>query len=143
MDTHNLQGFIKNGFPCHAALGVKRDTIEEGLVRLCIPFKQDLIGHAQSDMLHGGVISSLADICVGFAVWTRCSPQDNLVTLTLSVDFLRPAVARNLYAETTVRLLGNRVGNAHVELWVGDQRDAHVAEGRGVYNIKRNARSRL
>jgi uncharacterized protein (TIGR00369 family) len=143
MDTHKLQDFIEKGFPFHAALGVKVDTIEEGLVRLYIPFKQDLIGHAQSNMIHGGVISTLADICGGFAVWTRCKPEDNLVTLTLSVDFLRPAVAGDLYAEATVRLLGNRVGNAHVELWIGEERDVHVAEGRGVYNIKRNARSRL
>jgi acyl-coenzyme A thioesterase PaaI-like protein len=53
------------------------------------------------------------------------------------VDYLRPATAKDLYAEATVRRLGNRVGNAHVVLWsVGDP-DRHVAVGRAVYNIRR------
>jgi acyl-coenzyme A thioesterase PaaI-like protein len=53
------------------------------------------------------------------------------------VDYLRPAAARDLYAEATVRLLGNRVGNAQVALWSEGSPDEHVAEGRGVYNIRR------
>ncbi len=88
-------------------------------------------------MIHEGVISTLADICGGFAVWTRCEPSDFVATITLSVDCLRPAAARNLYAEAQVRLLGNKVGNAHVVLWSEGEPDVHVAEGRGVYNIKR------
>jgi len=42
------------------------------------------------------------------------------------------------YAEATVRLLGNRVGNAQVVLWSEGSQEEHVAEGRGVYNIRRS-----
>ncbi|MGE4423063.1 MAG: PaaI family thioesterase [Pseudodesulfovibrio sp.] len=132
-----IEQFIERGFPFHQLLGVKVDKIDEESVRLHIPFKDDLIGHAESAMIHGGVISTLADICGGFAVWTRCERDDFVATITLSVDYLRPAAARDLYAEATVRLLGNKVGNAHVVIWSEGDPDKHVAEGRGVYNIRR------
>ncbi len=113
------------------------DKIDQESIRLYIPFKEELIGHAGSTMIHGGVISTLADICGGFAVWARCTPNDFVATITLSVDYLRPAAARDLYAEAHVRLLGNKVGNAHVVIWSDGDPDQPVAEGRGVYNIKR------
>jgi len=135
-----INEFIETGFPFHKYLGVKVDKIDEDSVRLYIPFKEDLIGHAGSAMIHGGVISTLADICGGFAVWTRCERSDFVATITLSVDYLRPAAACDLYAEARVRLLRNKVGNAHVVIWSKDTPDKHVAEGRGVYNIKRNSK---
>lgn len=133
-----IHSFIETGFPFHKYLGVKVDTIENEFVRLCIPFKQELIGHTASAILHGGVISTLVDICGGFAVWIRCEPSDFIATITLSVDYLRPAPARTIYAEARVRLLGNKVGNAHVVIWSEGEPDIHIAEGRGVYNIKRS-----
>lgn len=132
-----IDRFIETGFPFHKFLGIKVDAIEEESVRLYIPFKEELIGHADSSMIHGGVISSLADICAGFAVWTRCERDDFVTTITLAVDYLPPAPASDLYAEATVRMLGNKVGNSHVRIWSKNAPGVHVAEGRGVYNIKR------
>ncbi len=139
MSFPSLHSFIENEFPFHTLLGLKVDHIDEECVRLFIPYKETLIGHAKRSMIHGGVISSLVDICGGFAVWTRCKPEDHIATITLSVDYLRPARAHDLYAEARVRLLGNKVGNAHVVVWSAGTREVHVAEGRGVYNIKRGA----
>lgn len=136
---HNLIHFIEEGFPFHKHLGVKVDSISDEFVRLYIPFKEELVGHVKRSMIHGGVISSLVDICAGFAVWTHCKHDDNVATITLSVDYLRPALANTIYAEAKVRLLGNKVGNAHVIVWTADNPDVHVAEGRGVYNIKRGS----
>ena len=136
-DTMTIDAFIEVGFPFHKFLGVKVDHLGEDAVRLFIPFKEELVGHVGNSILHGGVISTLVDICGGFAVWTRCKPDDFIATITLSVDYLRPARARDLYAEAKVRLLGNKVGNAHVVVWSEGRPDVHVAEGRGVYNIKR------
>jgi len=77
------------------------------------------------------------DVCAGFAVWTCCRLEDRIATIDLSVDYLRPALDRDLFAEATVRLLGNRVGNAHAVLWSEGAPDEHVAVGRAVYNIRR------
>ncbi|QJT09846.1 PaaI family thioesterase [Oceanidesulfovibrio marinus] len=128
---------IEERFPFHQLLGIKADLVEEGRVQLHIPYKEALLGDKDSKRIHGGVISSLMDICGGFAVWTRCKPQDRLVTITLNVDYLHSAMASDLYAEAKVRMLGNRVGNAHVVVWTAENPTVHVAEGRGVYNIRR------
>jgi uncharacterized protein (TIGR00369 family) len=138
MDFTALAGLVEDFFPFHRMLGIKAVEIAEGRVRLRIPFRPDLVGHhGDRPILHGGVISALVDVCGGFAVWTRCCLEDRLSTITLSVDYLRPAQACDLYAEATVRLLGNRVGNAHVLVWSAGSPDVVVAEGRGVYNIRR------
>ncbi|WP_320174988.1 PaaI family thioesterase [Maridesulfovibrio sp.] len=122
-----IEKFIETEFPFHKFLGIKVDKIETDSVRLYIPFKKELIGHADNEMIHGGVISTLADICGGFAVWTQCERNDFVATITLSVDYLRPATARDLYAEAKVRLLGNKVGNAHISIWSEGAPDVNVA----------------
>jgi len=139
--TKDIEAFIETGFPFHRLLGIRVDAIQEDCVLLHIPFKEELVGHAGKSFIHGGVISTLVDICGGFAVWTRCSPEDFVATITLSVDYLRPATADDLCARAEVRLLRNKVGNAHVVVWSKGSPDVHVAEGRGVYNISRRKKS--
>ena len=111
--------------------------LAEGRVKLCIPFKPELVGDPRRPALHGGVLSTLVDVTGGFAVWTSCHLEDRIATIDLSVDYLRPAGAKDLFAEAEVRLLGNRVGNASVVLWSADEPEKHVAVGRAVYNIRR------
>lgn len=139
MDFNVLAELIENGLPFQKMLGIRVATIEEGRVRLFIPYREDLVGDARRPALHGGVISTLADVCAGFAVWTRCQLHDRIATIDLLVDYLRPAAACDLYAEATVNLLGNRVGNAHVRLWCDGTPEQPVAAARGVYNIRRGS----
>jgi uncharacterized protein (TIGR00369 family) len=137
MDFEKLKDIIENGLPFNKWLGIKVVELSEGRVQLCIPFKPELVGDPRRPALHGGVLTTLVDVSGGFAVWTSCHLEDRIATIDLSVDYLRPAGAKNLYAEASVRLLGNRVGNAHVVLWSEDDPDRHVAVGRAVYNIRR------
>jgi len=137
MDFEVLADLIENGVPFNRMMGIKVSEIAEGRLKLFIPFREELIGDVRRPALHGGVISTLADVCGGFAVWTLCKLEDRLATIDMRVDYLRPATAHDLYAEATVRLLGNRMGNAQVVLWSEGTPHLHVAEGRGVYNIRR------
>jgi len=137
MDFETMRHLVEEALPFHKLLGIKTEELREGYARLRIPFRPELVGDARRPALHGGVISTLADVCGGFAIWTCCRPDDRIATIDLGVDYLRPAGAVDLLAEATVRLLGNRVGNAHVVLWSQDAPDRHVAEARAVYNIRR------
>ena len=137
MDFTALTELIERGIPFNAVLGIQVAELREGYAKLRVPYRSELIGDTRCCALHGGVISSLVDVCGGFAVWTCCRLEDRIATIDLGVDYLRPAPARDLFAEATVRLLGNRVGNAHVVLWSEGSPEVHVAEGRGVYNIRR------
>jgi len=137
MDFIKLRELIETGIPFNEVLGIKVDELREGYVRLRVPFRPELLGDTRRPALHGGVISTLVDVAGGFAVWTCCRLDDRIATIDLGVDYLRPAPDRDLVAEATVRLLGNRVGNAHVALFSADDPDKHVAVGRAVYNIRR------
>ena len=137
MDFAKLTELIEHGIPFNEALGIRVVELREGHVKLRVPYRPELLGDTRRPALHGGVISSLVDVCGGFAVWTCCRLEDRIATIDLGVDYLRPAPDRDLYAEATVRLLGNRVGNAHVVLWSDGAPDKHVAVGRAVYNIRR------
>jgi len=137
MDFTTLSQIIEDGLPFNKLLGIKVVRIQEGNVSLRVPFRPELVGDARRPALHGGVLSTLVDVCGGFAVWSCCRLEDRLATIDLGIDYLRPAKAVDLYAEATVRLLGNRVGNAHVVLWSEGTPDEHVAVGRAVYNIRR------
>lgn len=137
MDFALLQRLAEEDIPFNKLLGIQVLEFSEGLARMRLPFKPELIGDPRRPALHGGVLSTLVDLCGGFAVWTRCRLDDRLATIDMAVDYLRPAPAAALIAEGTVRLLGNRVGNAQVVVWSEGAPDEHLAVGRGVYNIRR------
>lgn len=138
MDIKLLTDIAENGLPFHKMLGIRVVELEEGRARLRIPFRPELVGDPRRPALHGGVISTLVDVCGGFAVWTRCNPEDRIATIDIGVDYLRPAPAADLLAEGRVRLLGNRVGNAEVVVWSDGRPEEQIAVGRAVYNIRRN-----
>ena len=137
MDFARLTELIERGIPFNEVLGIRVAELREGYVKLRVPFRPELVGDVRRPALHGGVISTLIDVCGGFAVWTCCRLEDRIATIDLGVDYLRPAPARNLYAEASIRLLGNRVGNAQVIVTSEGEPDVHLAVGRCVYNIRR------
>jgi len=137
MDFKAFTELIEQGVPFHRLLGLRVKAISAGRITLFIPYREALLGDARGPSLHGGVLSTLADLAAGFAVWTCCRLTDRIATIDLRVDFLRPAPPRGLLAEASVDLLGSRVGNARVALWPEGGPETPVAEGRGVYNIRR------
>jgi uncharacterized protein (TIGR00369 family) len=78
-----------------------------------------------SPALHGGLISMLVDTCGGSAVWAACSVRDRVATIDMRVDYLRPADPADLIAIGEVKLLGNRVGNATVQIFSAQPRRGH------------------
>lgn len=140
MDETELLSFkdlIETQIPFNAFLGVKLLSLEKGACKLLIPYRKELVGDSRRKALHGGVISTLVDTCGGFAVWSMCAVSDKIATIDLRVDYLKPAFEKDIVAESRVRLLGNRVGNAMTVLYSRDDPGAIVAEGRSVYNIRR------
>ena len=70
MDFAKLTELIERGIPFNEMLGIKVDELREGFVRLRVPYRPELLGDVRRPALHGGVISTLVDVCGGFAVWT-------------------------------------------------------------------------
>jgi uncharacterized protein (TIGR00369 family) len=123
--------------PFNAFLGFEVEHLDEGRARMRVPFRPEFIGDAGRPALHGGLIATLLDTCGGAALWTLIRAQDRVSTIDLRVDYLRPGQAEMLVAEGTVMRLGNRVGVVSIRAFHPSAPEETVAEGKGVYNIKR------
>jgi uncharacterized protein (TIGR00369 family) len=132
-----LMQFFEGVIPFNRFLGMRIGRLDEGFVRLELPFREEFIGDPFRRALHGGVISTLIDTAGGFAVWTKVTLEDRVSTIDLRVDYLAPGHPELLIAEARVVRVGNRVGVVDIACLQPSDPDRVVATGKGVYNVKR------
>lgn len=87
-------------------------------------------------IVHGGMLATLLDSACGVAQATRLREGEALVTLDLSINYLRPARSGPLTAEGEVVHRGQRTGVA--EASVRDEAGHLVARGSCTHFVKRN-----
>lgn len=102
--------------PFNAFCGMRveqADATSRRLV-LSIPMRSEFARSADASQFHGGVIAALADTAGCYALVMllgRGAP-----TMSLRVDYLRPAVDTGLSATAVVRHLGRSVGLVDVDV---------------------------
>ena len=64
-------------------------------VELELPWREDLVGEEETQILASGPIVSLMDMASGLAIWTRMGEFQAIATLDLRVDYIRPAKPRS------------------------------------------------
>jgi uncharacterized protein (TIGR00369 family) len=67
-------------------------SAEQGRVQFSMPVKEFFTNHL--GVLAGGILSTVMDSALGCAVLSLVKPDDDIVTLDLNIDFLRP-IRRN------------------------------------------------
>lgn len=139
-DLQQVGQFMAQSVPFNAFLGIRVEALARGRARLGVPFRPEFVGDPIRPALHGGLISTLIDTCGGAAVWTMVHPHDRISTIDLRVDYLRPGRLEPLVAEGQVIRVGNRVGVVSIRAFHPATPDETVAEGKGVYNIKRSSK---
>lgn len=84
-------------------------------------------------LLHGGVLATVADIAMGYALATSATPPISLITASLTVDFMGSAKIGD-WVETRVEIqkLGGRLAFANVYFAATGQR---IASARGVFVV--------
>lgn len=129
---------MESWVPFNKFLGIKLDESRKGFVRFSLPFREEFIGDPVKRAIHGGVISTLADVAGGTAVWTELDDpiKARVSTIDLRIDYLRPGKTQTLMAEAVVVRQGNRVGVADVRIYHPEHPASTIATGKGVYNIK-------
>lgn len=136
MDPSALRQMMEEFIPFNRFLGIKVVELSENDVRLTLPFRSEFVGDPIRPALHGGVISTLADVAGGLAVWSGLAePRARVATIDLRVDYLRPGRLETLDAVAHVVRKGNRVGVVDVTLVHPAHDEEVVATGKGVYNI--------
>jgi uncharacterized protein (TIGR00369 family) len=117
--------------PFHAALGIDVVEASEGRVRLGVDTtdaQKNLLG-----TIHGGVLATLADTAMGFAVRTAIDPGRPHVTIDLSVRFMRPASPGRLEAVGTVARAGSQIAFADADVVAAD--GTLLARASGTYGV--------
>jgi uncharacterized protein (TIGR00369 family) len=137
LEPRTLTRILEEFIPFNRFLGVRTLELDDGVARLELPFRPELVGNPLRQALHGGVISMLLDSTGGAAVWTQIRRDDLPSTIDLRVDYLRPARAETLIGQGRVVRLGNRVGVVELRAYHPGDAERPVAAGMGVYSIRR------
>ena len=77
--------------PQCSALQMSYVCMDERIPTLSLPWREDLVGNAQSGVLHGGVITTLIDTAGAAAVAAHLAHTEALATIDLRIDYMRPA----------------------------------------------------
>ncbi|MGP0172889.1 thioesterase family protein [Pseudomonas sp. NCHU5208] len=130
--------------PFNRLLGIEIEGLSEEQVCMRLPMKPELIGNFVHGILHGGVISSLLDVCGGamaligaFANHQHLPPAERmsklskLGTIDLRIDYLRPGRGQTFIATAMPLRAGNKVAVIRMELH--NDEGVLVAVGTGTY----------
>lgn len=120
------------------ALGFRYDGVEGDRVRIRVPWREDLVGDPDTDVLAGGLVTALLDHVGGLAVWIARDRFEPIATLDLRVDYMRPAEPRrDLIAEARCYRLTHSI--AFVRAWAfEDGPDNPVAAAQSAYMLSGN-----
>ena len=106
--------------PYAATLGVEGRIDDQGFLAV-LPFREDLVGNTRLPALHGGAQGAFLEIAglVALALTLDANAKQPL-TVGVTVEYLRPARARDTFARPTIKRLGRRIATVHVEAWQDD-----------------------
>ena len=109
-------------------LGLKLDRVVPGYCDASMEFEQKL--EQQNGFLHGGAISTIADVCMGFAAYSLAPKNKGMVTSGLTISFLRPAKSGKIVAKGRVIKAGNLLYYCEAEIYcVNNNKEELIATG--------------
>ncbi len=105
---------------------------EEGSPLFILPYRTENIGNPRLPALHGGVIGGfLENAAVLHLMWAR-EAREIPGIIDFSVDYLRSAGPRDLYARCEIVRQGRRIANVLMTAWQDDS-SRPVATARAHY----------
>ncbi|HKP61236.1 MAG TPA: PaaI family thioesterase [Polyangiales bacterium] len=72
-------------------LGFEVLSMNAGVCVAKLPYRPELVGDPLTQVLHGGVVTTLLDSTGGAAVLSAMKGPTSLATLDLRIDYLRPS----------------------------------------------------
>ncbi len=111
--------------PVMATMGM--EVVQFGDGKAILRMNVDGRFHNPMGTLHGGVMTDLADACMGVATISTLAEDETFTTLELNMNFLRPVFEDELTAEAKVLHRGRKV--ALVECVVRSREGKDVARG--------------
>jgi len=95
--SFNKQNFL-------SLIGAELEHVEEGKVIISCKHKDTLT--QQHGLIHGGVVTSLADVACGYAALTTMPDDSEVLTVEFKINLLRPAISSKFIATGQVLKTG-------------------------------------
>jgi acyl-CoA thioesterase len=100
--------------PFHSWAGVHLTALGDGTAEVSMPIEE----HHRNPygIVHGGMLSSMADAAIGIALRTQLRPGYTHVTAQLDVHYLSMAREGTIIAKGTAVHLGNKMGYGEADV---------------------------
>lgn len=141
-----VHSIFEDKIPFNRLLGLKVMSVEDAKTTLRFDMRDDLEGHFVHRFLHGGVTSAALDVSGGMTALvgvlkklTHLSFEEKVMrfndlgTIDLRVDYLRPGRGEYFVATGYVLRTGNKVAVTRMELH--NEEGTLIAVGTGAYTI--------
>jgi len=138
MTSEELDAILARS-PYVKRLGAKASLHGDELT-LVLPFRDDHIGNPLIPAIHGGVLGAVMEIAATAQLFVQLELKRFPRPIDVSVDYLRSAKPRDLFARAIIARKGRRVANVRVEAWQ-ENREALTATLHGHFLIAREDRS--
>jgi uncharacterized protein (TIGR00369 family) len=118
---------MAGGTPQSQALGFTFVSVTPGRGSMAVPWREDLVGDPDTQVIAGGVVTSLLDHTCGLAISSAAASSSGMfgtATLDLRIDYMRPARPRmGVTAEAHCYKLTRTIGFVRAEAWDEDRSD--------------------
>ena len=122
-DLEMMNAALRDFVPHNAALGITlvAASFTPASVTVKMPWNPQLVGNPETQVLHGGAITTMLDAAAGASVFVRLKGPATIATLDLRVDFLGRAPARrDVFARAECYRDTSSVAFVRAIAWVDD-----------------------
>ncbi len=124
--------------PQAASLGFKLVSVDVGRGSIQAAWREDLVGDPDTQVIAGGVVTSLLDHTCGLAMASAAGTEAfSTATLDLRIDYMRAAAPRaGVVAEAHCYKLTSTIGFVRAEAWDVDKSDL-IATAQAAFVLNR------
>lgn len=108
--------FVRQNFL--ALLGAELESVEPGQVVISCRRREDLT--QQQGFLHGGLVTSIADVTCGYTALTVIPEGQEVLTVEFKINLLRPVTGRKIIAAGSVIKAGKSLAITEAEVTDAD-----------------------
>ena len=130
LDFARLQQMVQAP-PLHRWLGVRLTALDDDMVEITMPWREELVAHTEIRYTHGGIIATLIDLTGDYVIAAKLG--HGVPTIDLRTDYHATALPGALTAHGRLVKLGRTLATADVQIL--SESGQLLASGRGVYFV--------
>lgn len=111
-------------------IGFTVDQCEDGLCKSRLAVTEQLLNVHR--VVHGGVIYSLIDTSMGYALYSTLAEGEQCTTIEIKINYLKPVTSGDLYCQTRLIQKGQRIGVIESDVY---NQEKLIARAMGTFSI--------